>query len=206
MITDPDASHRDVSTHMRAAIRGGATHLVVRRPNASAASLFAIATEFCPPFRDGAGWSLIIHDRIDVALAARAQGAHLGKGGLPGGPAKRLLGEGRVLGRSVHTPAEATAAVQQGSDYVMFGHVFASESHPGQSGRGLAALREVCELVPVPVIAVGGITPERVDEVLAAGASGVAVIRAISRADDPAVAARDLRQALDAADYPHLSP
>lgn len=206
MITDPDASTRDVSVHMRAAIRGGATHLVVRRPKASAASLYAIATEFCPTFRSGADWSLIVHDRIDVALTMHAQGAHLGRGGLPIGPAKGLLGRDRVLGTSVHNSGQANSAVLELSDYIMFGHVFDSESHPGQPGCGLDALREVCELVPIPVIAVGGITPERVDEVLAAGAAGVAVIRAISRAPDPELAARDLRRALDAAEYPHLCP
>jgi thiamine-phosphate pyrophosphorylase len=88
----------------------------------------------------------------------------------------------------------------------VFGHIHETPSHPGEPGRGLDALHEVVEAVNVPVIAIGGITAENIDEVLAAGASGVAVIRAISESANPETAARELRKALDRADYPHLSP
>lgn len=204
MLTDPDEPHDTMMEHLVSGIRGGATHVVLRRVKASANSLYADATTVCSTFREDATWNVLVHDRVDVALAAHAQGAHLARGGLPGGPAKWLLGDDRILGVSVHKVGQATSAFLQKADYVMFGHVYETPSHSGQPGRGLDVLREVVEAVPIPVIAIGGITAERVDDVLATGAQGIAVIRAISAADDPEAAARALREALDRADYPHL--
>jgi len=205
MVTEPAGSYDDMMAHVGAGIRGGVTHVVLRRPNDPASELYRAATALSPAFRDGATWKLLVHDRIDVALAADAQGAHLRLNSIPGSPARHLLGEERMLGMSVHTRGQAIAAALQYADFVMFGHVYETPSHPGQPGRGLDALREVVAAVDVPVIAIGGITMENVDDVLAAGASGIAVIRAISAADDPEAAARALRTALDQADYPHLS-
>jgi thiamine-phosphate pyrophosphorylase len=109
-----------------------------------------------------------------------------------------------MLGISVHTLVEAQSAERLKADFVILGNVYETESHPGKPGVGLDLLAHIVENTILPVIAIGGITAERVNEVLAAGASGVAVIRAVSRADDPELAARGLREALDAADYPHL--
>jgi thiamine-phosphate pyrophosphorylase len=205
VITDPDKHHDDVTNHLSASIRGGASHLVLRRPTALASELYRLATAHCAAFEKDATWRVLVHERVDVALAAHAQGAHLNRGGIPFGPAKNLLGERRMLGVSVHSTGQAVAAALQKADYVLFGHVYETPSHPRQPGRGLEALRDVAWAVNVPVIALGGITPERVDEVLGAGAAGVAVIRAVSDARDPESATRDLRAAIDAADYPHLS-
>jgi thiamine-phosphate pyrophosphorylase len=206
VITDPDKEHNDVVSHLRSGVRGGATHLMIRRPGAPAAELYDLACTLCSGLRGDATWQVLVHERVDVALAAHAQGAHLNRGGIPFGPAKILLGERRMLGVSVHDAEQAVAAALQKADYVLFGHVYETSSHPGEPGRGLQALREVVEAATIPVIAIGGITPERVDDVLAAGASGVAVIRAVSDAGDPERATRELRMALDDADYPHLSP
>lgn len=205
MITDPDDRRDVMLEHIHAAIRGGASHILLRRPKAASGELYNLSTTISPRFREGATWSVVVHERVDVAIAAFAQGAHLTPGSIPGGPAKGLLGSDRLLGVSVHKTGQAVSAMLQQADYVMFGHVYESESHPGQPGRGLDALREVVQAISLPVIAVGGITAERVDDVLAAGASGVAVIRAISRAADPEAATRELRSALDRAPYPHLS-
>ena len=205
VITDPDQDHDAVHGHLSAGIRGGATHVLIRRPSASASELYSMASTLCPTYRKDATWRVIVHERVDVALAAHAQGAHLNRDGLPVGPAKNLLGEKRMLGVSTHSTGQAVAASLQQADYVLFGHIYDTPSHPKEPGRGLDALREVVKAVDIPVIAVGGITPDRIDDVLAAGASGVAVIRSISEADDPARATRALRVALDGADYPHLS-
>ncbi len=207
MITEPTGPADRMMAQVTAGIRGGVTHVVLRRPNDAASQLYCLATAICLAFRDDANGNVLVHDRVDVALAAYAHGAHLRLDGLPGGPAKALLGKERLLGISVHNRGQTNSAVLQQADYVMFGHVFETASHPGQPGRGLDALREAVDAaVGVPVIAVGGITAENVSDVLAAGASGVAVIRAITGADDPEASARSLREALDVADAPHLDP
>ena len=207
MITEPTGQAVRMLAQIRAGIHGGVTHVLLRRPNDPARDLYRVATTISAAWSEGAPWRLLVHERIDVAVAAGAQGAHLRLDSLPVGPARALLGSGRMLGYSVHTRDETTAAVRRGADYVLFGHVFSTASHPGQPGRGLDALREaVAAAAGIPVVAVGGITPQNVDDVLSAGASGVAVIRAISGASDAEAAARALREALDRADYCHLNP
>jgi thiamine-phosphate pyrophosphorylase len=167
--------------------------------------VYQMATVLLRYREEGTGARVLVHDRVDVALATHADGAMLRLNGIPGGPVKEmLLGKERMLGISVHTLGQARSAHLQKADFVVLGSIYETASHPGKSGLGLEELTFIVENTYLPVIAIGGITAERVDEVLAAGASGVAVIRAISRADDPEAAARELRQAIDAADYPHL--
>ena len=197
VITHPDKDHDDVSQHLASALRGGATHLLVRRPSASPSEVYDLVTTHVTNRRKVPMCSVLVHDRVDVAMAAHAQGAHLNHSGIPFGPAKRLLGDARLLGVSVHGVDQAVAAALQGADYVMFGHVYRTPSHPGEPGRGLGTLSEVASSVDIPVIAIGGITPDRVGDVRAAGAAGVAVMRAISDASDPWKATRQFRTALD---------
>lgn len=205
MLTDPDLSGREATDRAVAGIRGGVTHVVVRRPHDSPASIYQMATMLCSTFHKDAWWKMLVHDRVDVALATHAQGVVLRLNGIPGGPAKWLLGDERMMGVSVHTPGQAGSALLQYADFLIFGNVYETASHPGTPGAGLDALADIVEGSYVPVVAIGGIMAERVDEVLATGAFGVAVIRAISRAPDPEAAARELRQAVDAAAHKHLS-
>ena len=117
-------------------------------------------------------------------------------------PDPSTAGAPRRVSRSVHTPGEA--ARSSGVNYVVAGHVFPSASKPGREPLGLEGLAAIVAASPVPVVAIGGITLERVDAVLAAGAQGVAVIGAIAEAEDPCAAARELREAVDAARDRHL--
>lgn len=205
LVTDPDLPSREATDLAFAGIRGGATHVVVRRPNDTPARVFQMATELHPSESSGHLWKTLIHDRVDIAVATGAQGAVLRMNGIPGGHAKNtLLGKDRMMGVSVHTIDQGRCARLQEADFLIFGHVYETESHPGEPGAGLDALSEIVDDSPIPVIAIGGITADRVDEVLSTGASGVAVIRAVSRAPDPEAAAREIRQAIDAANYPHL--
>ena len=104
------------------------------------------------------------------------------------------------VGRSIHSVERAVWAAEDGADYLVAGTIYPSNSHPGEPGQGVGFLREVCAAVaPLPVIAIGGITPERVGECIAAGAAGVAVLSPIMRADDPQAVARTYREALDTA-------
>jgi thiamine-phosphate pyrophosphorylase len=140
-----------------------------------------------------AGTRLVVNDRVDVAVAVEADGVHLPAGGIPPRDARMLLAPGRLVGVSTHSPAEAAAAAQAGADYVVFGPVYDTPSKR-EYGRpqGLPALAETCRRAPVPVLAIGGVTLERVGELRAAGAAGVAVIRALLEAEDPARATRAL--------------
>jgi thiamine-phosphate pyrophosphorylase len=125
-----------------------------------------------------------VNDRADVARAAGADGVHLPEDGLPVGDARALVGPDALVGRSVHGPAAIASSA--GADFVVFGPVFetASKRRFGPP-QGLARLEEACAASSVPVLAIGGVTPERIADVLACGAAGVAVQGAILRAADP---------------------
>jgi thiamine-phosphate diphosphorylase len=130
--------------------------------------------------------AVFVNDRPDVAAAVGAQGVQLGSHDLTPGDARKILRRGWI-GRSVHSLDEATAAVSEGADFLVLGNIFETDSHPGAPARGLGLITEVVRLGR-PVIAIGGITPERAMEVRAAGAYGVAAIRALWMAPDPAAA------------------
>ncbi len=135
-----------------------------------------------------AGWALIVNDRVDVALARRLPGVHLAGHSLGPEDARALLGVGRLLGVSVHDMDEADRAHRSGADYLVLGSIFDTPSHPRQARLGLKALASVAEAIPIPVVAIGGITPERVRDCLEAGAHGVAVLSGIWRTPDLAAA------------------
>ena len=137
-----------------------------------------------------------VNTRVDVALAAGADGVQLpGHGVSPG--ETRLIAPALAIGRSVHSVAEALVAEHDGAHWITFGHVYASASHPGEPGRGLAALEEVVSASPVPVIAIGGLSPGNVAEVVRRGAAGVAVIGSVWNAKDPVDQVRRMREELD---------
>lgn len=202
LITDRKKTRGDLSRMVRAALAGGVDRIQVREKSAPARVLYDAALELLPHVEE-AGASLLVNDRVDVALACGAAGVHLAARSLPPDAARRLLGEGPLLGCSVHSLREAREAAEAGADYVTFGHVYPTSSKPGLPPRGLVELAEIVESVEVPVLAVGGIDESNVGEVLSTGASGVAVISTISEAPDPRLAAARLRRAtLDSPSHP----
>jgi thiamine-phosphate pyrophosphorylase len=135
--------------------------------------------------------ALLINDRIDIAVACDADGVHLPTSSFDVCDARTLLGPDRIVGVSTHAPEQVVAAERAGADFVVFGPVFDTPSKRGYGPPlGLAALTLAVSAVAIPVLAIGGITADRVHEVRAAGAAGVAVIRAILAAEDPEAAAR----------------
>ncbi|UYZ11544.1 thiamine phosphate synthase [Brevibacillus sp. WF146] len=140
---------------------------------------------------------ILVNDRVDVAAAAGCRGAHLAYHSLTPSEARRVLKPGQRIGRSVHSLDEARQAAAEGADYLLYGHVFPSTSKPGLAPRGTDELREIAAQVRIPVIGIGGVTPENAGQVLAAGCAGVAVLSGITAASDPAAAARAYREALD---------
>jgi thiamine-phosphate pyrophosphorylase len=131
-----------------------------------------------------AGGVLVVNDRADVARAAGATGVHLGQEDLPVSLA-RGVGPGLVIGASTHGVDQARRAVAAGADYVAIGSIYRTASKQAFELVGLEALRQVRSVVGTPLVAIGGITLDRVPEVMAAGADGVAVISAIAAAADP---------------------
>ncbi|WNQ09828.1 thiamine phosphate synthase [Paenibacillus aurantius] len=131
-------------------------------------------------------WAPIyINDRLDAAAAVGSPGVQLGYTSLGPAAARKLMGERTRIGVSVHSALEAVKAAEEGADYVLFGHVYLTGSKEGLAPRGTEALAEVTNASPLPVIAIGGITPDNVREVLAAGCAGVAVLSGFFGQKDP---------------------
>jgi thiamine-phosphate pyrophosphorylase len=140
-----------------------------------------------------AGASCMINDRVDIALAVGADGAHVGPEDLTVGVARRLLGEGPILGASARTAPDAHKAVAAGASYLGVGPCYPTSTKDGLPGPiGAAGLAAVAAAVALPVLAIGGVTVDRIPELIEAGAYGVAVVGAIAMASDPAAAAREL--------------
>lgn len=147
-----------------------------------------------------AGVPLLINDRLHIALAVGAAGAHVGALDLPVDAARRVLGSTAVLGATARTPDAAREAVAAGADYLGVGPCYLTRTKEGLPDPiGPAGVRRVAAAVDAPVIAIGGVTADRVAELVAAGAYGVAVVGAISMAPDPARANGELLTALLAA-------
>lgn len=137
-----------------------------------------------------AGSTLLVNDRLDVAMAAGAGGVQLGGRSLPVSDARALLGSTLWIGSSVHSGAAAAAAGAEGADFVIAGSLFSTPSHPGAAAMPERELTAVVAAGP-PVIGIGGITPERVPQVMRAGSWGVAAIRGIWSAARPEAAAAE---------------
>ena len=145
------------------------------------------------------GATFIVNDRVDVALAAGADGVHLGQDDLPLPAARRLCGPEKIVGVSTHSLAQALAAQAAGADYIGFGPLFGTTSKAtGYTPRGLDRLAEVCGRLTIPVVAIGGITTERAPAALAAGAAAVAMIGELVSAPDVARRTADVLAALTA--------
>ena len=205
--TDAIALAPDFLDRARAVMRalGGRGALHLRAPLAGGRRLHALAESLAREARS-TGCALVINDRLDVALAAGADGVQLTGRSLDPADARRALeragerGARIALGGSVHDLEEARSAAAAGADWLVAGHLFPTPSHAGAPGRGVAFLRTVAGAVPCPVIGIGGVLPRHVPLLLAAGAHGAAVIRGIWDAEHPAQAASDYLSAYDADD------
>jgi thiamine-phosphate pyrophosphorylase len=194
LVTDRHATGgRDLVAVVTAALEAGLPAVQVREKDLPGRPLLALA-EALRTATARTGALLFVNDRIDVAIAAGADGVHLGGGSVAVAVARRLLPAGALVGVSTHAPAEPATT---GADFAFFGPVFATPSkEPFGPPQGTARLAEAVAAAPVPVLAIGGVGAAEVPAVCAAGAAGVAVIRAILAAADPAAATRRLLAAL----------
>ena len=183
-----------------AAIRGGADVVQLRDKTASSRMLYDIALQLRRLTRE-AGVPFVVNDRLDIALAADADGVHVGREDLPASVVRRILGPGKILGVSAETVEEAVTAEKEGADYLGVGPVFEARGSKADAGEPLgldliARIRRGCLL---PIVAIGGINAENARSVRDAGADAAAVISAVASAEDIAQSARILKLALGGA-------
>jgi thiamine biosynthesis protein ThiS len=176
-----------------AAAAGGMLAVHLRTRVLSGAALLELARRLAAALEPHGSW-LIVNDRADVARAAGARAVQLGRSGLAAADARRVAPDAAV-GRSVHDAGECDAAAAAGADYVVAGPVYPTASHPGGGSGGLALVR-TASARGLPVVAIGGLTPATAPDVIAAGAWGVAAVRALFDAPDPAAAARGFAAAM----------
>jgi thiamine-phosphate pyrophosphorylase len=182
---------------LRAAIGGGVEILQLREKQLSDEELTRIANAnhaLC----DRLGALLIVNDNPQVALAAGVDGVHVGQEDMPVPAVRELVGPDMLIGLSTHSPAQIDAVDAGVVDYIGVGPIHETPTKPGREPVGVELVRYAAAHSPVPFFAIGGLDAENVAEVIDAGASRVCVLRAITRADDPERAARELRAAIDA--------
>jgi thiamine-phosphate pyrophosphorylase len=199
LVTDAELSgDRSTTEIVEGAIRGGVDVVQLREKGTSARGRYELGGTLRELTRE-ADVPLIVNDRIDLAAAIDADGVHLGDDDLPISVARDRLGEDVIIGRSVSTPEAARRAEQGGADYLGVGAVYGTtskETDPEQSDIGLERVRAIREATDLPFVGIGGVTPENARAVVEAGADGVAVISAITGADDPEAATRRLGAAV----------
>jgi thiamine-phosphate pyrophosphorylase len=175
-----------------AALEAGAPTLQVRLKTGTDRDHLRLATTIAERCRD-AGATCLVNDRADLALAIGADGVHVGAEDMPVAVVRRLLGPAAIVGGTARDPETARALVADGATYLGVGPTFVTRSKRGlPEPIGVEGVRAVARAVDVPVIAISGITPDLVDEVIGAGAHGVAVISAVADSPDPHIATHDL--------------
>jgi thiamine-phosphate pyrophosphorylase len=177
-------------------LRGGVQVVQLRNKERSDAELEPVARRYRERCR-AAGALLIINDRPELAARCDADGVHLGQEDMPVASAREIVGPERLIGLSTHSETQLDAAA--GVDYVGVGPVHATPTKPGRAAVGLGLVRYAAAHARVPFFAIGGIGPDNLAEVIAAGARRVAVVRALTEAPDPEASARAMRRLLDAA-------
>ncbi|MBV8172345.1 MAG: thiamine phosphate synthase [Candidatus Eremiobacteraeota bacterium] len=178
------------------AVQGGVDMVQLREKNMSDRELLALAID-CVRLCRRLGVPFIVNNRVNVALAANADGVHLGQDDLPVGDARIILGSGAIIGFSTHSPEQIDVAGDV--DYIGVGPIHETPTKPGRPAVGAELVRYAADHAAQPFFAIGGLNPTNVAEVVRAGARGVSVLRYISDSQEPNAAARALIAAMDAA-------
>ena len=177
-------------------VAGGADCIQLRSKKLEDDALFTLAGEFVRICKAGGALS-IINDRVDIAVATGADGVHLGQNDLPIEQARKLAQSPLIIGKSTHSPEQLHAACQENPAYVGLGPVFATATKPGTQAVGLDYVNEGTRMLAdtgIGHVAIGGITPDNVEDVLRAGAKAIAVCAAITKTSDPTAACRLLKE------------
>ncbi len=198
LITDrTQTAGRELPAVVADALAGGVTCLQLREKDLLPRQLFDCARQMRHLTRLH-GARLLINDRLDVALAVDADGAHLGRNSLPIAEARRILGPERLIGYSAHAVDEALQAERDGADFVTIGPMFFTPSKAVYGEPlGVGLLEEVVARLSIPVFALGGVKKASIPQIMATGCRGVALISAVMAADDPAGESRSILSALE---------
>jgi thiamine-phosphate pyrophosphorylase len=193
LVTDPDLTEgRNIIDIVKTAVGGGVTMVQLREKTASTREFIEKAKAIRGFLRDR-GVPLIINDRVDVVQAVGADGVHIGPTDIPYVKAREILGPDAVIGVSVGTLEETEKMSGIGVDYFGVSPIFATGTKPDHAPPlGLEGLSKIRDRIPETLIGIGGITVSNAAEVVAAGADGVAVVTAITLAEDPEAAAKEL--------------
>jgi thiamine-phosphate pyrophosphorylase len=194
VVSKDDAKDGNIEELVKNAVAGGVDLVQLRDHSLSAGELVELARRLKKAI--GSKGRLVVNDRADVALAVEGIGLHLPENGLPMRDAKHIISRYEILGRSVHSVEAGRNAARDGAEYVIVGTIFKSASHPEGKPVGIGIIEELTKDSSFPVLAIGGITAGNVSDVIKAGAAGVAVVSAITKADDPKAAAEELNAAL----------
>ena len=179
---------------VEAALRGGVTLVQLREKERTTREYLELAREV-HALTQKYDVPLIIDDRLDVALAAETEGVHLGQSDLPVGIARKILGNDRIIGATAKTVEQAMEACEQGADYLGVGAIYPTTTKVKTILTSTDMLREICEAVPIPVNAIGGLNKDRLEVLAGIPIAGVCVVSAIMKAADPKIAAEELMEA-----------
>jgi len=178
------------------AIRGGVDMVQLREKHLETRPWLDLALELAKICRKNRVL-FIINDRVDIAAGCGADGVHLGQDDFPVAFARKILGKKKIIGKSTHSIEQARAAVKEKVDYVAVGPIFWTQTKKIDRPVGTELVAQVRKLTKKPILAIGGIKPENAGSVIAAGATGVAVVSALMAAPDALEAARSFRKVLD---------
>lgn len=195
-VTDGRDGGDELRAFLDAVLGAGVDLLQLREKELEAGPILdraAIFRETC----DRYGVPFIVNDRADLAVASGADGVHLGQDDLPIGAARQIMGRGMIVGRSTHDPEQVRRAEHEDVDYVAVGPVHETPTKLGRPAAGIDLLPVAAESLSKPWFAIGGIEPSNLGAVRAAGATRVVVVRAITLAQDPVAAVKELRSAFD---------
>ena len=187
---------------MIVAIAAGVRFFQYRSKSGSRRAVYETSLRLAP-LANKSGALFFVNDHADIAAAVDADGVHLGQDDLPIEHARKVLGKKKLIGISTHSREQAVAAETAGADYIGFGPIFATTTKDAGRVQGCAGVTLIKQTVSIPVIAIGGITHEKVQDVIRAGADGVAVIAAILSAPDIGRSARTMIERIEHSEAEH---
>lgn len=175
-----------------AALQGGATFLQIREKDKTTREYLSLARKV-HALTKKYGVPLIIDDRLDIAMAIDAEGVHLGQSDMPIALARRIFGQKKIIGATAKTVPQALEAWQQGADYLGVGAIYPTTTKVKTVLTSTDTLREICDAVPIPVNAIGGLNKNNIDILSGIPLAGICVVSAVMKADDPKQAATELK-------------